>query len=179
MTQSVELYDRDRYFTITGRHVAGTPLTIEARNPQLSALHDRLFGSQQRPRAVEPRVAQPQASQKSHASVALTDEELLAKMRAAGNGSRFERLWDGDWRSDGHPSQSEADLALCSNLAFWTGKDAERMDSLFRQSGLFRPKWDEPRGPRTYGEATIATAMRHVHATWTPSPARVGEEVAA
>ena len=163
-----------RYFTITGRHVAGTPLTIETRNPQLRVLHKRLFGAKEPRVAVEPKAGQPQASQKPHASAALTDEELLAKMKAAGNGSRFGRLWGGDWH-DHYPSQSEADLALCANLAFWTGKDPERMDSLFRQSGLFRPKWDERRGSRTYGETTIATAVRRVPRTWDPPLARTGE----
>ena len=168
-TNGVELYDRDRYFTITGRHVADTPLTIEPRDAQLKALHGRLFG----PAAVEPRAVQPKASRKPHASASLADEELIAKMRAANNGQWFERLWRGDWHGD-YPSQSEADLALCANLAFWTGKDPERMDSLFRQSKLFRPKWDEHRGPRTYGEATITTATQRVRATWDPPPARVG-----
>ena len=59
----------------------------------------------------------------------------------------------------GYPSQSEADLALCNLLAYWTGSDRERVDRLFRQSGLWRPKWDERRGEQTYGEQTIATAI--------------------
>ena len=103
----------------------------------------------------------------------LADEELLARMGEANNGQRFERLWRGEWRGE-YPSQSEADLALCSILAFWTGRDAERMDQLFRRSGLFRPKWDEHRGSRTYGETTIATAIKRTHGVWTPPPARAG-----
>ncbi len=39
-----------------------------------------------------------------------------------------------------YTSQSEADLALCNFLAFWTGGDAARIDRLFRRSGLYRPK---------------------------------------
>lgn len=42
-------------------------------------------------------------------------------------------------------------LPLCCILAFWTGGDAERVDCLFRQSHLFRSKWDR----RTYGQATV------------------------
>jgi len=37
---------------------------------------------------------------------------------------------------------SAADLALCSMLAFWTNNDELRIDSLFRQSGLYREKWE-------------------------------------
>ena len=34
------MYDKDRYFTVTGNHLAGTPETIEERD--LSSLHSRL-----------------------------------------------------------------------------------------------------------------------------------------
>ena len=46
-----------------------------------------------------------------------------------------------DWQ-DKHDSQSEADLSLCCKLAFWSGKDKQQMDRLFRKSALFRDKWD-------------------------------------
>ena len=48
-TQGIELYDRDRYVTVTGRHVVGTPLEVEERSVELGALHLRLFGAQQSP----------------------------------------------------------------------------------------------------------------------------------
>lgn len=38
----VELYDRDRYFTVTGNHLPGTPTTVEEREPQLRDLHAKL-----------------------------------------------------------------------------------------------------------------------------------------
>ena len=34
-----------------------------------------------------------------------------------------------------------------------------QMDSLFRQSALMRPKWDEKRGSQTYGEITLRKAL--------------------
>ena len=181
-TTGVELYDRDRYFTVTGNHVAGTPVTIEPRNAELATLHARLFGGQAAPPVpltVESRPARPTASPLGkHASAALTDEELIAKMMSSGNGQEVGRLWAGDWQGK-YPSQSEADLAFCANLAFWTGKDPERMDRLFRQSQLFRSKWDELRGSRTYGETTVATAIWRVPGMWTArsAPARSEKEV--
>jgi len=110
--------------------------------------------------------------------VSMTDEELLARMMASGNGHEVGRLWGGDWQGT-YPSPSEADLALCSNLAFWTDKDADRMDRMFRQSQLFRSKWDERRGPRTYGESTIPMANWRVPGTWTArrAPVETGEGV--
>lgn len=37
---------------------------------------------------------------------------------------------------------SAADAALAQHLAFWTGRDCERIERLMRQSGLMREKWD-------------------------------------
>ena len=50
---------------------------------------------------------------------------------------------------------------MCSLLAFWTGGDPDRVDRLFRQSALFRPKWDQVRyaDGRTYGRATVTKAL--------------------
>ncbi len=73
----------------------------------------------------------------------LDDGELLARARGSVNGGVFAQLHDaGDWKGAGYASQSEADLALCSMYAFWAGCDKERMDRLFRRSGLYRKKWD-------------------------------------
>jgi putative DNA primase/helicase len=84
---------------------------------------------------------------------ALTDDVLKDRMFGAKNGDKARRLWDGDIA--GYKSQSEADLALCQILAFWTHKDAERIDRLFRQSGLNRDKWDRP----DYLKRTIEKAI--------------------
>src|SRR5262249_59536187 len=39
----IEMYDRDRYFTVTGDHLEGTPAAIEERTTELAALHARVF----------------------------------------------------------------------------------------------------------------------------------------
>ena len=166
--KGVEIYDRDRYFTVTGQHIAGTPLAVEERSAELAALHLQRFGSQE-PISAMPYTIQAEGSSSTHASVSLSNEILVAKMRDAGNGELFKRLWCGDWSGGEYDSQSEADAALCCILAFWTGRDAERMDQLFRESGLYRPKWDELRGSQTYGEKTIAKAISGTHGIWNPS----------
>lgn len=85
----------------------------------------------------------------------LTDEQLLAKAAEAKNGDRFEQLWCGDMT--GYPSQSEADLALCNLLAFWTGPDPARIERLFSQSALAdRGKWRER---ADYRQDTIGKAL--------------------
>ena len=150
----IEMYDTGRYFTVTGHHFPGTPATIEAREKELKALHARIFSrSDQNPApATQPRAA-----------LTLSDSDLIEKARRAGNGEKFSLLWAGEWNA--HPSQSEADLALCSMLAFWTGQDPRQMDRLFRQSALMREKWDERRGEKTYGEMTIQKAIEQTSDT--------------
>src|SRR5262249_23472702 len=89
-----------------------------------------------------------------------TDEDLLWQAALADNGDKFLRLWLGDTSlHDG--DDSSADLALGSILAFWCGRDRqERIDRLFRPSGLMRPKWDEKRGKQTYGRKTVEKALK-------------------
>lgn len=88
----------------------------------------------------------------------LSDQEILTRAFGASNGEAFRALWNGDTSAHGG-DDSAADLALCNHLAYWTGKDAHRMDGLFRQSHLMRPKWDEVHGAETYGAMTIKEAI--------------------
>lgn len=54
---------------------------------------------------------------------------------------------------------SHADMALANRLAFWTGKNCDRMERLMRRSALARGKWDDH---RTYLADTILKACGHV-----------------
>ena len=85
-------------------------------------------------------------------------EELIERARRALNGDRFGRLWQGD-TSDYGNDHSRADLALCRILSFWCRGDAERVDRLFRRSGLMRDKWDRRAGDVPYGARTIRAVI--------------------
>lgn len=82
---------------------------------------------------------------------------VIRKAGEAKNGDKFTALFAGD--TSGYPSQSEADQAFCNILAWWCGQDYSLIDSIFRQSDLYRDKWDEKRGGKTYGQITIERAM--------------------
>jgi P4 family phage/plasmid primase-like protien len=58
-----------------------------------------------------------------------------------------------------YTSASEADLALCNYLAFYTGGNAKEMDMLFRQSKLYREKWER----EDYRTSTIQKAIDGCH----------------
>src|SRR5215204_1527510 len=142
-----EAYDRSRYFTVTGKHLAGSPLRIENRQEELRAVVRRVLGEESTNGHTKP-VAAPEPVDNG-----LSDSEVIQKALVASNGVRFSRLWNGD--TSGYGSPSEADLALCGMLAFWTGGDATRIDTLFRQSGLYRKKWER----NDYRNRTITQAL--------------------
>lgn len=150
----LEMYDRDRFFTVTGDRVPGAPTTVKERNEELQAIHTEHIAESEEERTAEPPAAP---------EVTLSDAELLAKATAAANGEKFQALWDGD--TSGYDSHSEADLALCTLLAFWTGGDPQRIEALFARSGLVRDKW---RHRADYRKRTIRTAIRHCSAFYDP-----------
>lgn len=96
----------------------------------------------------------------------LSDRELIDKAAAASNGDLFRKLWSGD--ISGYPSHSEADQALCNILAFWTGCNEARIDTLFRQSGLMRDKWNRKQSGTTYGAITAGKAAADCRAVYDP-----------
>lgn len=167
---SIELYDRDRYFTITGHHLEGTPTTIETRQDELNDLYLEVF-PQERRETEEP--AAP------HPGVRLTlDDEFIIEQAGrarSGNGAKFTRLWNGDAsdyrRPDGSIDQSRADQALLGILAYWTRKDPAQMERLFMRSGLYRrDRWNRAaRSGETYGQGSIRLAIQHCHRVYDPA----------
>ncbi len=144
----VEMYDSGRFFALTGDIYLGLHL-IGDRQAEIEELHADVFGVPEPVKQVI-RPSQP---------VTLADADLIAKAENARNGGKFSALWNGS--ITGYPSHSEADFALAGALLFWTGGDEGRADSLFRQSGLYREKWDKRHysSGMTYGEATLQKAL--------------------
>jgi hypothetical protein len=86
----------------------------------------------------------------------LDDDEIIRRAKAAKNGKKFAKLWAGDFA--GHTSRSEAVQALCNLLAFWAGPSPDRIDRLFRRSGLFEGRWANGKWDRL-GKDTITKAL--------------------
>jgi len=147
---NVEMYFSGRYFTITGHHLEGTPATIELRQAELEALHLAIFGKPEE--ATRPAPPPPaKAASQAPGPGALSDQEIIDKVCRTPKGAG---LWRGDTSEYGG-DHSTADLALCGLLAFWTGPDPASIDRLFRQSGLFREKWER----QDYRDKTIDKAL--------------------
>lgn len=126
----VEMYDKNRYFTITGNHLSDTPPNIESRD--LTSLQSRI-------EILDPQSRKPPQSATAHQ-----------------NSGTMGDLMAGNW--SGYPSQSEADLALCTHLARKHNCDPGKIDAEFRNSGLCREKWE--RGD--YRDRTIQKAIESV-----------------
>ena len=170
---TIEMYDTARFFTVTGEHVTETPSRIATRQDALDALHREYV--QEDPVEQTHKTGGDAPARESAQDSALDDQELLEKAKNARNGEKFERIWNGN--TLGYESHSEADMALCALLAFWTGGDAKQMDHLFRQSGLMREKWDDVHYAEgsTYGEKTIERAIAGTSEFYEPAAAQSQE----
>ena len=131
----------NKYVTLTGNVIRDLPINNCTTELKLVLDYYMKKGEDKKPES------KPPAS-----TCYLTDDEVITKALNAKNGDKFRRLWSGNFDS----SHSEADLALCSHLAFWCGGDTSQMDRLFRSSSLYRDKWERD----DYREQTLRTAVR-------------------
>jgi putative DNA primase/helicase len=144
----IGVFNTIRYFCITGNVLPDVSVNIEDRQPQLDDLIRRYWPDDFKAKQ------DPPPKQKPQKPADLSDQAIIEKALNANDGGKFRRLWNGDI-SEYDNDDSRADQALCFKLSFWTGKDSQRIDSLFRQSGLMREKWDRD----DYRERTIQRAV--------------------
>jgi primase-polymerase (primpol)-like protein len=150
---AVELYDRARFLVVTGRHLEGTPTDVQPCQEGFDQLYQATFGEDDR----------PQGFASSAPGSNLEDNEIPERIMRSRHGSKFNRLWCGD--TTGYESPSNADLALCGILAFWTGGDAAQIERLFTRSGLSRQKWTKR---SDYRNRTIEKALEGKTEFYTP-----------
>jgi primase-polymerase (primpol)-like protein len=147
-TERVEVYAEKRFFTVTGQHIAGTQHEITEPDPVIIELIFEKYKRLKETRLSKGRHGKGHPSKSKIGLTVSTDHST----------ANFSRLFEGDWSR--FPSRSEADLALCHRLARLTKCSATRTDSLFRQSGLYRDKWDRQYSDgSTYGQRTIRRAI--------------------
>lgn len=137
-----EMYGTGRYFTFTGRTWEDEPRAlrdISAEATEISAYFAKVRDSKAPVQTAEH----------------LGDLSIDARVGLALKKShRARRLYDGDISEYGG-DDSRADMALLNLLAPYSDGRADVLDKMFRSSSLFRPKWDDRRGDRTYGELSV------------------------
>lgn len=119
----VEVYSQERFIICTGRQLAASPVrsvphVLEALYREIKAGTNSLI-----------------AKTLVEVDSDLTDTELHERASNAANGDKYLRLCEGDWAAMGYPSQSEADFALLSIIAFYTPSN-EQARRLFRFTAL-------------------------------------------
>lgn len=160
---NVETYEVGRFFVMTGNVYDDGHSDIESRTEELAVIHSKYLASGNNNKRNSRTSAPVPPPTVSH----MNEDEIIDKATNAKNGYLFKSLMDGTWTGN-YKSQSEADLAICNILAFWTGKDERMIDSIVRRSSIYREKWDERRGKYTYGESTILRAIRDTTEVYTP-----------
>lgn len=173
-----ECYDCARFFVITGNVVEppglpGLSASINDAQAAFEEIYARVFANVEH----EP-VSAAASSGAPPAITNVSDSQLLDRIFSSSVGDGFRRLWYGD-TSQCEGDSSRADFQLCRLLAWWCHGDECRIDALFRQSGLMRPKWGESRGGGTYGEKTIRFAVRTLRTYYDPAYRRAGESTPA
>ena len=146
-----EMYDKGRYFIMTGNPLEpDVILPIVDCTESIKILHKKYLESEKLPKKASTAINLP-------TSVNMTISDIIQKAFTSKQGEKFKTLYKGDFSE--YPSQSEADMAFCNMLAFWCGKDIEKMDDIFRQSGLMRDKWDRKQSGSTYGQLILKKAI--------------------
>lgn len=144
---TVEMYDSGRFFVMTGNYCTEY-VEISECSEKIKPLHAKYLAND---------LKQSNKSVTAQAFAPSMDvQSIIERAKSSANGEKFSRLYSGDW-SD-YNSQSEADMAFCNILAFWCGGDTEKMDIIYRSSGLMRDKWDRRQSGSTYGRLTLNKA---------------------
>jgi primase-polymerase (primpol)-like protein len=162
-TQGIEMYDHARYFTVTGKHLAGTFRTIEPRQEELTRLFEAYapqymrdeWKREQQPEEPCHPPAQPRE---------VTHHEVELPWRAYFDPRLMELLQGKTDRYGG--DESRADFHLLERLLYWTGDNIELTRRLFLDSPLGqrekngRRKATDKRGSGTYVDMTIQKILR-------------------
>ncbi len=152
----IEVYDSNRYITFTGNVVDFYFLIRNGRDWIQENVPTKTVAPK------DTTLGRDLASEVPE--LELSDNQIVQKLLSFPyREDKFKKLYRGEWE-DFYPSQSEGDLSLCSYLAFMT-KDEERVDRIFRTSGLYRSKWER----EDYRSWTINKALDSNPGLYVPS----------
>lgn len=142
--QDIEIYGQERFIIVTGNTINGWDV-VEPRQAKIDRLVTRLGGLKNVTKPVAP----------TGVADAVSDDACRAALRRVWKQDKVRRLWKGDWKSMGYPSQSEADMALIEALCF-ASDDNSVVATTFRKSGLGQRQ----KAMTNYVERTIASLRK-------------------
>jgi len=158
----IEVYNQARYFTVTGNRLSAT----SEMHPDISA---QIYGAYvfcgeiSKKFPSEKRKAAVSDTSGSNGSVQIEPGPamvFISKLALLMYGEIVSRspfvVQDEHGNKLTYPSQSEADMSLATVLAIKHGDNPELIDSDFRESSLYRPKWER----EDYRNGTIQKAIK-------------------
>ena len=143
----VEMYEKGRYFTFTGKAIS--PQSSIATN------QESLCNLQKKYISPDPSDSTTAISQREFDTSDADLEELLKRKE----NKPLQRLLNGTINK--YKSTSDADFAACLGL-LEAGASPSQVANVMRQSQLCRSKFFEPRGDSTYLDVTISKALEYV-----------------
>lgn len=158
---NIEMYPSGRFFTMTGNAIGGYVHIVDDRDyGKINYLHNKYIASS------KPEKAKKEVANQGNS---ISVDDLIRIASNSKNGMRFSLFMEGGWEQF-YNSQSEADMAFANDLAFWTNRDFEKMDIIFRKSSLYREKYEEKRADSTYGADTLSKAIVDCTTVFNPGP---------
>ena len=155
-----EMYQTGRFFALTGNNIIPDPTIKSMSDDEMKTLYEFLFG--------KDNIVQLHSESDNITPVDLSVAEIIKRAEnSAKTGTRFTMFMKGGWEQF-YPSHSEADMAFANDLAFWTGRDFHKMDTIFRNSSLMREKFDEKHGAVTYGTSLLNKAINETQNIYNP-----------
>ncbi|WP_145430637.1 phage/plasmid primase, P4 family [Staphylococcus haemolyticus] len=156
---NIEMYDSGRFFTMTGKSIGKYKDVTEVSKQVFKTIYDKYLP--------DNTVQYPTTNNYQQNIHNLSEIDVINEIYKSKQAKLFDDLMKGNYEPY-YTSHSEADMALANILAFWCAKDYSQMDSIFRQSNLYRDKWDEKRKNSTYGEQTLFKAINEANNIYTP-----------
>lgn len=156
---NIEMYDSGRFFTMTGKNIGKYKDVTEVSEQVFKTIYNKYLP--------DNTIKYPTTNNYQQNIHNLSEIDVINEIYKSKQAKLFDDLMKGNYEPY-YTSHSEADMALANILAFWCAKDYSQMDSIFRQSNLYRDKWDEKRKNSTYGEQTLFKAINEANNIYTP-----------
>ncbi|NHX41412.1 MULTISPECIES: hypothetical protein [Haloarcula] len=175
----LELYEEDRYLTVTGRTLKGFSTEITECGPEAREIQKKWMESGEdedssgssssggrRKNTSTKKLNWDPGQSSPEAKKPMTDEDRELIETACEADDEFAKLWNDD--GHGCSDASVADFKLASKLAYWTAEnigkyyqsDIDAMERMIRASHLSRRKFDKDSGDYCYIRLTCAKAIQ-------------------
>jgi hypothetical protein len=157
--KGIELYGDSRFMTISGYHVPGTPTEILERD--ISGIYEKMIRGDFKDTSANAKTASEKTlAPATSVQVESSGTAITTKLQLLLTGKIVSRkpftVADDFGNVAQYDSQSECDLALATLLAFECAGDAGQIEERFRNSPLFRDKFNRD----DYRSHTIGLAIK-------------------